>query len=240
VLELSPLGRYSKKILLVFKDENIDLDSTLQVFFNRIINKRVPNQVQTTEEVKNEPKLRGYSQKTQKAYLRHIGQYISYFAKEPKELDEKHIRDYMLHLVDKKKVSRAYHDQAVSAIKFLYDHVLNMLKTVGSLPQPRKEKKLPVVLSRKDVIHIFESVNNIKHKAILMLAYSVGLRVSEVVKLRVQDIDTKRNMIHIKGAKGRKDRYTVPSEVALRVLQEYWKAYQPKTGFSQGQSRTLI
>ena len=69
----------------------------------------------------------------------------------------------------------------------MYDCVLNMPRTVGSLPRPRKEKKLPIVLSREDVIHIFESVNNIKHKAILMLAYSAGLRVSEVVKLRVQD-----------------------------------------------------
>lgn len=72
-----------KKILSVFEDENIDLDSTLQVSFNQTINKRVPNQAQITEEVKKELKLRGYSQKTKKAYLHHIGRYISYFAKDP-------------------------------------------------------------------------------------------------------------------------------------------------------------
>jgi len=172
--------------------------------------------------------------------LHHIERYISYFLRDPKELDEKHIRDYMLHLIDKEKISRAYHDQAVSAIKFLYDHVLNMPKIVGSFPRPRKDKKLPIVLSREDVIRIFASVNNIKHKAILMLAYSAGLRVSEVVKLRLHDIDTKRNMIHIKAAKGRKDRYTVLSEVALRVLREYWKVYQPKNWLFQGQSKIAI
>ncbi len=75
----------------------------------------------------------------------------------------------MLYLIDRGKVSRAYHDQAVSAIKFLYDPVLNMPKTVGSIPRPRKEKKLPIVLGREDLIRIFDSVNNIKHKAILML-----------------------------------------------------------------------
>lgn len=171
-----------------------------------MVDKRESNQAQIREAVNKELKLRGYSRKTQKAYLHHIERYISYFAKDPKEFDEKHIRDYMLYLIDREKVSRAYHGQAVSAIKFLYERVLNMPKTVGSLPRPRKEKKLPIVLSREDVIRIFESVNNIKHKAILMLAYSVGLRVSEVVKLRLQDIDTKRNMIHIKAAKGRKDR----------------------------------
>ncbi len=113
-------------------------------------------------------------------------------------------------------------------MKFLYDYVLNAPKAVGKLPRPRKEKKLPIVLGREDVRRIFESVNNIKHKAILMLAYSAGLRVSEVVRLKVQDIDAKRNMIHIKGAKGRKDRYTILSKVALEVLREYWRVYQPK------------
>lgn len=78
------------------------------------------------------------------------------------------------------------------------------------------------------MIGIFESVNNIKDKAILMLTFSAGLRVSEVIKLKTEHIDTKRNMIHIKAAKGRKERYTVLSEVALRVLREYWKTYQPK------------
>jgi len=76
---------------------------------------------------------------------------------------------------------------------------------VSSLPRPRKEKKLPFVLSREDVIRIFESVNNIKHKAILMLAYSARLRVSEVVRLKIWDLDRNRHMIHIRGAKGRKE-----------------------------------
>jgi len=216
-----------KSILSIFKGENIQLDSALQVSLNQKSYKQTPNQIQIIEAIKKELKLRGYSQNTRKVYLHHVERYISYFAKGPKELDGKHIRDYMLYLIDKKKVSRSYHDQAVSAIKFLYDCVLNMPKTVGKLPRPRKEKKLPIVLGREDVIRIFESVNNIKHKAILVLAYSAGLRVSEVVKLKVQDIDEKRNMIHIEGAKGRKDRYTILSKVALEELKRYWRKYKP-------------
>lgn len=127
-----------KKILSVFKNENIDLDSTLQVSFKQKSDKQAPNQTQITEKVMKELKLRGYSPKTHKAYLHHIKRYINYFTKDPKELDEKHIRDYMLHLIDKKRVSRAYHDQAVSAIKFLYDNVLRMPKTVGNLPRPKR------------------------------------------------------------------------------------------------------
>ena len=84
------------------------------------------------------------------------------------------------------------------------------------------------------MIRIFDSVNNIKHKAILMLVYYVGLRVSEVVKLRVADIDTKRNMIYIRGAKGKKDRYTVLSRVSLKVLKEYWRVYRPRSWLISG------
>ncbi|HBY57041.1 MAG TPA: hypothetical protein DEG96_04180 [Candidatus Atribacteria bacterium] len=86
-----------KKILSVFKNENIYVNSTLQVPFEQKSDKQVPNQARITEVVKKELKLKGYSQKTQKAYLHHIERYINYFAKDPKELDEKHIRDYMLH-----------------------------------------------------------------------------------------------------------------------------------------------
>ena len=119
----------------------------------------------------------------------------------------------------------------VSAIKFLYENVLNIPRRIGNLPRPKKEKRLPIVLSIEEVRRIFDSVNNIKHKVILMLVYSAGLRVSEVVKLRVADIDTKRNMIHMRGAKGKKDRYTVLSRVSLKVLKEYWRVYRPSVSF---------
>jgi len=102
----------------------------------------------------------------------------------PKELDEGYIKEYLLHLVDKERVSRSYHNQAVSALKFLYDYVLGMPHIVGKLARLKRERRLPVVLARQDVIRLLESVANIKHRALLMVSYSVGLRVSEVVKLR--------------------------------------------------------
>ena len=95
----------------------------MQVSFNQRSERQTPNQIQIIEAVKKELKLRRYSQHTRKVYLHHIERYISHFAKDPKQLDERHIRDYMLYLIDKKKVSRVYHDQAVSAMKFLYDCV---------------------------------------------------------------------------------------------------------------------
>ena len=215
-----------KKILSAFSGENIRLDPALHASLNQKVYKPTPDKTHIMGKVKKELKLRGYSQKTRKAYLHHIGRYTRYFTKDPKELNEEHIRDYILHLIDKEKVSRSYHNQAVSAIKFLYARVLGVPRTVDGLPRPRKEKKLPVVLSCKDVMRIFESLENVKHKAILMLVYSAGLRVSEVVRLKVEDIDAERKLIHVKGAKGRKDRYTILSDVALAILKQYFEMYK--------------
>jgi site-specific recombinase XerD len=100
------------------------------------------------------------------------------------------------------------------------------------IKRPKKDKKLPVVLSPEEVSQILSSVNNIKYKAILMLVYSAGLRVSEVVKLKPEDIDTERKLIHVKDAKGRKDRYTMLSDVALETTRSYLKEY--------GQSKWLF
>jgi integrase len=91
----------------------------------------------------------------------------------------------------------------------------------------RRIKKFSVVLSKEEVAEILSSVDNIKHKAILMLVYSFGLRVGELVKLRPEDTDSKRKLVFIKGAKGRKDRYTLLSEATLKALREYWKEYKP-------------
>jgi len=100
-------------------------------------------------------------------------------------------------------------------------------KFVFEVKRPRKDNKLPVVLSKEEVAKILDSVDNIKHKAILMLVYSAGLRVGEVVKLKPEDIDSKRKLVFVKGAKGRKDRYTLLSEATLKALREYWKEYRP-------------
>ena len=100
------------------------------------------------------------------------------------------------------------------------------------IKRPKKDKKLPVVLSRFEISQMLSSVSNIKHRAILMLTYSAGLRVSEVVKLRYEDIDAERKLIFLKSAKGRKDRYTMLSDVALETIRKYLKEY--------GQSRWLF
>lgn len=112
-------------------------------------------------------------------------------------------------------------------MKFYYGTILKK-KFPYEIKRPRKDKKLPVVLSKEEIAQILSTVDNIKHKAILMLVYSAGLRVSEVVKLKPEDIDSKRKLIHIKGAKGRKDRYTLLADSVLDTLRNYWRQYEPK------------
>ena len=175
----------------------------------------------------NEWKIRGYSPGTAKVYLRHVEHFVRYFGRSPDELDQEHINRYLLHLVEERGVSTAYRDQAVSALKFFYGRVLGRTFFAEALPRPRKDHKLPAVLSQDEVRRFLGAVRNIKHLAILMLIYSSGLRVGEVVRLRVEDIDSDRNMIHVRGGKGKKDRYTMLSEVALEVLRSYWRAHKP-------------
>jgi len=124
-------------------------------------------------------------------------------------------------------------NQAINALKFYYGTILKK-KFVYEVRRPKKDKKLPVVLSKEEIAKILNSVDNVKHKAILMIAYSSGLRVSEVVKLKVEDIDSNRMLIHIKGSKGRKDRYTLLSKTVLETIKEYLKKYRPQKWLFEG------
>ena len=167
-------------------------------------------------------KLKGYSRETIKAYLGHIKRFIVSLDKEVQEFEDRDIRKYLLTLLNQNK-SHAYVNQAVSSIKFMVLNVIHRPDIIIGLPRPKKEHKLPDVLSRQEVSQLFNCVKNPKHKAILMLTYSAGLRVGEVVRLKIDEVDSKRMLIHVKQGKGRKDRYTILSEVALETLRNYAK-----------------
>ncbi|MDH7526513.1 MAG: tyrosine-type recombinase/integrase [Peptococcaceae bacterium] len=156
--------------------------------------------------------------------MHHIKRLSAFYKIKFSELDPRQIREYILFLVEKENVSRAYQNQAISALRFLYEKVLK-IPLIIDVHRPMPEQRLPTVLNRSEVVRIFNSISNIKHKALLMLTYSGGLRVSEVVKLKLEDIDEERKMIHIREAKGRKDRYTILSEVALVTLKKYKEIY---------------
>jgi site-specific recombinase XerD len=144
------------------------------------------------------------------------------------------VKDYLVYLTEKKGVSTSSLNIAISALKFYYVEVRKQ-SFVYEIKRPTKDNKLPTVLNGDEIGRLLSVVVNLKHKSIIMLVYSSGLRVSEVVKLKIQDLDFKRSMIYIKGAKGRKDRYTLFSDVAQKTLKVYIEATNPKEWLFPGQ-----
>jgi site-specific recombinase XerD len=172
--------------------------------------------------------LKGYSQRTIDTYVDCILSLSRYYNTSPDLLTINQIRDYFLYCLNEKKLSKSWMNQTISALKILYVEVLKREWNRLDIPRPRREKKLPKVLSRNEVKDILNALRNIKHRAFLMITYSSGLRVGEVRHLKISDIDSSRMLIRIEQAKGHKDRYAVLSPIALDLLRVYWKVYKPK------------
>ncbi len=130
------------------------------------------------ETVRRELRLRNYSHKTIKSYLSCLRSFVTYIKpKHPRDANESIIKDYLLHLIEEKKFTASTVNQVFNALRFLYIELYKMPFTIGNLPRPKKEKQLPVVLSQEEVVKILDTVDNVKHKTLLMLIYSAGLRV---------------------------------------------------------------
>jgi site-specific recombinase XerD len=185
------------------------------------------------EDLRRELFSRKYSYRTIKGYLYYNRDFLRFVNKQPSEINDNDIKNYLLYLAEEKQSATSTLNHAINALKFYYGTMLKK-KFVYEVRRPRKDKKLPVVLSKEEVAKILNSVDNLKHKAILMIAYSSGLRVSEVVKLKVEDIDSNRMLIHIKGSKGRKDRYTLLSKTVLETIREYLRKYRPQKWLFEG------
>ena len=174
-----------------------------------------------------EMRLRAYSSKTRKSYRNHLVRFYRHFTgRVLAELTEKEVRTYLLKLVEE-PVSRSYLNQAISAIKLLYEKVIRQPKIIEQIPRPRGERKLPTVISREAAQNLLNAVGNLKHQTLLVLMYAAGLRVGEVVRLQMEDIDSERKLIRVRGGKGRKDRYTLYSDLASEMVRTYMKEYQP-------------
>ena len=179
------------------------------------------------ETVRREMRLRNYSYKTIKSYISCLRSFVKYFSpKHPRNITEEDIKKYLLHLLMVEKRSASSVNQVFNALRFLYVELYKMSYIIGKLPRPMKEKKLPDVLNEDEVVRIFRAVHNLKHQTMLMLAYASGLRVSELVRIKIEDIDGSRGLIHIRNAKGKKDRFTVFPESLRGQLIEYWKKYK--------------
>ena len=177
-----------------------------------------------------------YSQSTIKTYTSYFKQFLRYFTNQDLNTITHHqINAYLLELIQFKKISASQQNQRINAIKFYYEKVLGRKREFFNLSRPRKESKLPTILTLEEVDKMFSLTKNQKHKCILMTIYSGGLRRSELIKLKVTDVDSQRMLIKVCGAKGRKDRFTLLAELLVPELREYYIKYRPKIWLFEGQ-----
>ncbi len=181
--------------------------------------------------------IKRYSRQTIDSYKSNLQLLeVHYHPQQLSELSDQQLIQFIYHLVHTKQISSSYQRQFVGAIKLFYRELLNRQVPLEFLQVARKENKLPVVLSEWEVAAILENTKNIKHKAIISLLYSAGLRVGELLALKKTDIDSKRMCIFIRQAKGKKDRYTLLSVKLLELLREYYKQHKPKVYLFEGQN----
>lgn len=179
-------------------------------------------------------RIKNYSERTIKTYCFYSKQFLlNLNVKDSYQLTTKQLFDY---LYSYKYTSISQQNQVINSLKLFYKYILNRSEIhLKKIERPRKERHLPQVIDRDLIISRINAISNIKHKAILQLTYSVGLRVSEVVNMKLTDIDSKRMIIHIKNAKGRKDRIVPLSPVVLETLRVYYKEYYPREYLFNGQ-----
>lgn len=171
--------------------------------------------------------VRNLAQNTQSAYIQQVIAYARHFRRAPEELGPEDIRAYQIHLTQTRMLSASSVSVATGALRFLYKVTLKRAWAVDEIPMPKRPFRLPVILSREEVMHFLDSIGNLKHQAILTVAYAAGLRISEATHLKVTDIDSQRMMLRVDQGKGRKDRYVMLSPRLLDVLRAYWKAFHP-------------
>ena len=174
-----------------------------------------------------------YSPRTRDNYLSHIKPFLE--SLNNKQIIHCNSSDFQSYLDNYKFTSISQQNQVINAIRFLYKEILNKKYDKVSFKRPRSEKKLPKVIDGEYIKNQLSKIENLKHKTILTITYSAGLRVSEITNLKIEDIDSKRMLINIKNAKGKKDRIVPLSPKVLELLRDYYKKYHPKEYLFNGQ-----
>ncbi|MCX6149705.1 MAG: site-specific integrase [Ignavibacteriales bacterium] len=170
--------------------------------------------------------LFGLSARTQETYIYRIRKLFQYFNKPPDQISNEELRNYFLYLKNEKKYSRNTQTIALCSLKFFYERTLNKSFDVFNIIRLPKESKLPVVLTREEVKKILKNIRVLRHRVCLTLIYSCGLRLKEAIGLRVNQVDSKRMLLHIQQAKGRVDRYVPLPETTLILLRSHYKTHK--------------
>jgi integrase/recombinase XerD len=170
--------------------------------------------------------LRGFTEKTQSSYVRAVEGLARYHHRAPDMLSDEEIRRYFVHLKCERKLARPTITIALCGIKFLYESTLRRDFTVTGVPRPKREHKLPVVLTREEVRAILRQITELRHRACLTLIYACGLRLGEGCRVQVTDLDRARGVLHVHAAKGAKDRYIPLPAPVLPLLENCWRAHR--------------
>ncbi len=178
--------------------------------------------------MQDELQRRNYSQITIDCYVRHVAEFAKFFRRSPDTLGADEIKQFQLHLIHGKKVSWSSYIQATAALRFFYIKTLGQAYMAEKIPFPKRPTFLPTVLSQEEVRHLLDATTSLKHRALFMALYGSGLRVSEACNLTVQDIDSSRMVIHVRQAKGHRDRDVMLSPVLLDELRHYFRRIRPK------------
>lgn len=202
----------------------------------RVLQKIAPVNRQALADYMDELQLRGYSPNTQKTYRYEFMQLL-YLLKEHDvcQLDTNTLKSYFLYCSEKLKLSENQIHSRFNAIKFYFEKVLHREQLFIRIPRPKKQLLLPKHIHAKDIKKLFEVTINLKHNTMLKLCYGMGLRVSEIVNLKITDIDSANMQVYIERGKGKKDRYANLPESILEQLREYYKKYRPKKYLFEGQ-----
>jgi site-specific recombinase XerD len=172
--------------------------------------------------------VRGMSVRTRESYLAAVAGLAKYYGRSPEQVSEAEVQRYLLHLIEERKLAWSSCNIAVSGLRFVYHITLKRTETQFAIARARQPQKLPQILSREEIARLIELTANPKHRALLMSAYGAGLRLSELCRLKVGDIDSSRMTIRVEQGKGAKDRYTLLSARLLAELRRYWIAYRPQ------------
>ena len=175
----------------------------------------------------NDMLLRGMAEKTREAYLGAVARMVKFYRRLPEQISEQEVQAYLLHMMQEEKLSWSTCNIAAHALRFLYHTTLGRDRTQFCIPSAKQPSRLPEILSQEEIVRLFEATPNPKHRALLMTTYAAGLRVSEVVNLKVTNIDSDRMSLRVEQGKGAKDRYTLLSPRLLEELRSYWRRDRP-------------
>lgn len=222
-------ARFKDKLLIVAPEEP-------NLAIKHLINLN-ENSLKIMELTEKKLILKSYSLRTIDNYLSELRQFLHHFQdKEVQNLTKSDIEDYIYYLLKNYNISESKQNMAINAIKFYYETVLDKPRIYYDIQRPKRSKELPGVLSEDDVLRLINAPDNLKHRTILNLIYSAGLRISEAINLRVKDINSQEGFIFIKDAKGKRDRHTLLSDYLLQLLREYYVKYKPAYWLFEGQT----